>query len=94
MDTLMNDLRYALRMLGKSPLVTGAAFVSLALGIGANSAMFSWVYNLMLDPLGVVSRSAPMSLGRAFGRTDILSRSWESCPRATASPRQRRGLVR
>jgi predicted permease len=53
MDSLARDLRYALRMLVKSPLVTGAAIVSLALGIGANTAMFSWVSSLLFSPIRV-----------------------------------------
>jgi predicted permease len=51
MDRLVLDLRYSLRMLRKSPLVTAAALFSLAIGIGANTAMFSWLDALVLSPL-------------------------------------------
>jgi predicted permease len=53
MDRLALDLRYALRLLRKSPLLTGAALFSLAIGIGANTAMFGWLDALVLTPLRV-----------------------------------------
>jgi hypothetical protein len=53
MEELVQDLRYSLRMFRKSPLVTAAAVFSLAVGIGANTAMFSWLDGLVLSPLRV-----------------------------------------
>jgi putative ABC transport system permease protein len=51
MDRFRQDLRFAIRSLLRNPLVTGAAVASLALGIGANTAIFSAVDAFMLKPL-------------------------------------------
>ena len=51
MMTLIQDLRYAVRSLVKTPTLTIAVILSLGLGIGANTTVFTWVQAVLLHPI-------------------------------------------
>ena len=60
---MLQDLRYALRSFARNPGFTAAAVISLAIGIGANSAIFTLVNAILLHNLPVVDPNALVRIG-------------------------------
>ena len=63
MQTLRQDVAYALRQMGRSPVFTLTVMVTLALGIGATTAIFSLIHTVMLKSLPVVDPSSLYRIG-------------------------------
>src|SRR6185295_17556822 len=79
MEIFLQDLRYALRMLRKNLGFTSVAIITLALGIGANTAIFSVVNSVLLRPLAF---RQPQQLVRVYSEFPgmKLNKFWISPP--------------
>src|SRR5580693_6018717 len=62
MGTLWLDIRYAIRNLGKTPGFTAVAILTLALGIGASTAIFSVLENILMEPFPYPDAQRYMSI--------------------------------
>jgi putative ABC transport system permease protein len=76
METLIQDIRYGARMLAKSPSVSIIATIALALGIGANTAIFSVVNAVLLRPLSFPNSETLMSVFESNKQRGILRGSY------------------
>jgi putative ABC transport system permease protein len=79
-ETLIQDLRYGARTLVKNPGFTLIAVITLALGIGANTAIFSVVNSVLLRPLRYPDAERILTLWEDHTRRDGPQREWTSPP--------------
>ena len=70
-ETIWQDLRYGLRLLRRNPAFTLAAVMSLALGIGANTAVFSIVHAVLLRPLPFPDAERLVRVARQATQEDV-----------------------
>src|SRR5262249_27034414 len=68
---LSTDLRYAWRGLCKSPAFTAVAVLTLALGIGANTAIFSLVDEVLLSPPGIRNPERVVTIRTCYGKLNM-----------------------
>jgi len=94
MSTFFQDLRYSLRSLAKSGGFTAVAVATLALGIGANTALYGWVRVLLISPLPGVDRASEIVAieTRTPAGTRIDS-SWADYADLSAQARSFSGVV-
>ncbi|MGB7549644.1 MAG: ABC transporter permease [Terracidiphilus sp.] len=76
MRTLLYDLRYALRQLRKTPGISLLAILTLALGVGANTAIFTVIESVLLRPLPYAHSDRLLSIGTAGDKASIAATSW------------------
>jgi len=76
MDTIAHDLRFALRTLRRTPAFTAVAIATLAIGIGANTAVFSILYAVLLRPLPFRDAGRIVTLNRVMRNGGEVGLSW------------------
>jgi putative ABC transport system permease protein len=76
LETILQDIRYGLRGIRKAPSFSAVVILTLALGIGANTAIFSVVYSVLLRPLAYPHGERLVWLGEATAKAEGISITW------------------
>ncbi len=80
MEKLLTDARFGLRVLGKNPVFAGVAILTLGLGIGASTAIFSLVDGILLKPLPYQEPQELVSVWADLTEVDGPAQEWLSFP--------------
>jgi putative ABC transport system permease protein len=75
-ETILQDIRYGLRGIRRSPSFSAVVILTLALGIGANTAIFSVVYSVLLRPLPYPNGERLVRLGESNARASGIAVTW------------------
>jgi predicted permease len=78
MTTLLHDVRFAIRTLRRHVGYTAAALLTLLLGIGANVAVFSVVYGVLLAPLPYPQPDALVRVWEVSGKGNVMASAWQN----------------
>lgn len=76
MQTLLHDLRYAVRQLRKTPGMAALAILTLALGVGANTAIFTVIESVLLRPLPYAHSDRLVYVGARTEKPEYSTTSW------------------
>jgi len=86
LGTFLNDVRYGLRMLRRSPGFTAIAVLTFAIGIGVNTSIFSLIYALAIRPLPLKDASSLVSIYQESRATKQHPRGTEGAPSYVSYP--------
>ena len=93
LERVRQDLRYAVRMFAKEPAFTATALLTLALGIGANAAIFTVVHGVLLRPLPFPDSGRLVRLFENIPPADGAGGSMRRVPALPLSQLDRQGMV-